>query len=100
LWVPGPGAPTCGGGSKADDWFSVAVVAAAAAALLSSAAAAAIAEMSLTSYPAEAPGGADFRTTMSMVSPLLSSRVRTVRRGYSVLATMTPARQTNWIGWL
>lgn len=56
--------------------------------------------MSLTSYPAEAPGGADFRTTMSMVSPLLSSRVRTVRRGYSVLATMTPARQTNWIGWL
>lgn len=45
-------------------------------------------------------GGTDFKTTISMVSPLLSSKVRTVRRWYSVLATITPARQTNWIGWL
>lgn len=40
-----------------------------------------------------------FRTTTSTVAPELSSNVRMVRRGTSVLATIIPTTQTNRIGW-
>ena len=39
------------------------------------------------------------RTSTSTVAPVLSSSVRIVRRGTSVLATITPTTQTKRIGW-
>lgn len=45
-------------------------------------------------------GGGGLEQTISTVWPVLSSRVRMVRRACSSRATMAPARQMYWMGWL